>query len=126
MSLRELNSMRLTTPCMAPPLDRTVHIVLDDFGNLGRAYRETDEELADLETVIGSLLAGEFSNPVRIVAFNTTEGWARDVSQVVAWEVVRRAEKEGKWLVQGTHQFVVFHTGEDDAPRVENSLLQAP
>ena len=122
MSLRELNNMGLTTPSMAPP-DRTVHIVLDDFGNLGRAYRETDEEQAGLETVIGSLLAGEFSNPVRIVAFNTTEGWARDVSQVVAWEVLRRAEKEGQWLVQGTHQFVVFHTGKNDALRLENSLL---
>src|SRR4051794_12103719 len=103
MSVSELNRMRLTTRCMTPPLEQTVHIVLDDFGNLGRAYRETDEERADLETVIGALLAGEFNNPMRIVAFNTAEGWARDVSEVVAWEVVRRAEKDRKWLVPGTH-----------------------
>jgi hypothetical protein len=35
-----------------PPSDVTVHIVLDDFGKSGRAYRETAEEAADFNTVI--------------------------------------------------------------------------
>ena len=34
--------------------------------------------------------AGEYSNPVRIVAFNTAEGWSRDVTVEIADEVRRR------------------------------------
>jgi hypothetical protein len=41
-------------------------------GNLGRAYREVDEEHSDRETVIRGLIEGQYSNPVRIVCFNTS------------------------------------------------------
>ena len=44
--------------------DQTVYIVLEDFGRLGRAYRETDAERADLETVISDLISGQYGNPV--------------------------------------------------------------
>jgi hypothetical protein len=78
----------------------TVHIVLDDFGRLGRAYRETDEARADLDSVIDDLLTGQFNKPLRVVAFNTAEGWARDVSEDVAWEVVKRARYRGSRLAK--------------------------
>ena len=45
--------------------DVTVHIVLDDFGNSGRAYRETAEEAADFDTVVDDLLTGQFNHPIR-------------------------------------------------------------
>jgi hypothetical protein len=54
----------------------TVHIVLEDFGKLGRAYRETDEARADLRSLIEDMLSGEFTRPMRVGAFNTDEGWA--------------------------------------------------
>jgi hypothetical protein len=54
------------------------YLVLESFGARGTTYRETDVERADLETVIGDLLAGEFHAPVRVVAFNTREHWAGD------------------------------------------------
>jgi hypothetical protein len=38
----------------------------------------------DLETLIEDLLEDQYSDPVRIVAFNTAEGWSRDVSEEVA------------------------------------------
>jgi hypothetical protein len=68
------------------------YLVLDDFGPsfIGRAWRETDEEGADRETLIRDLLAGEYNNPVRIVAFNTAEGWSRDVTVDIADELRRR------------------------------------
>jgi hypothetical protein len=44
---------------------------------------------ADRETIIRELLAGEY-HPVRIVAFNTSEGWSRDVTVEIADEVRRR------------------------------------
>jgi hypothetical protein len=45
-------------------------------GHLGRSWRETDAERADRETLIRDLVEGQYSHPVRIVAFNTTEGWS--------------------------------------------------
>src|ERR1700744_1158241 len=50
--------------------DQNVYLVVDDLGRLGRVYRETDVEATDLDTVISDLLGGQYSNPVRVVAFN--------------------------------------------------------
>ena len=44
--------------------DETVYLVLDDFGDLGRVWRETDfETAADLETIITDLLDDQYKNP---------------------------------------------------------------
>jgi hypothetical protein len=68
--------------------DQDVYLLLDQFGGpLGRAWRETDDEDTDFEAVVRHLLEGQFSNPVRVVAFNTAEGWSRDVSDEVADEL---------------------------------------
>ena len=42
------------------PYDVIVHIVLDDFGRSGRAYRETEEDHAEEKHVIDDMLSGEF------------------------------------------------------------------
>jgi hypothetical protein len=79
--------MRTRTPPLAPdqqPHDVTVYIVLNDFGQLGRAYVETDETEADEKTVISNIVSGEYSKPIRVVAFNTVEGWSRDVTEDIA------------------------------------------
>jgi hypothetical protein len=46
---------------------------LDDFGRLGRAWYETNEEHPDRETLIQHLMERWYEHPVRIVAFNTAE-----------------------------------------------------
>jgi hypothetical protein len=53
--------------------------VVDDFGRIGRAWRETDYATTDLETVIQDLLTGQY-NPIRVVAFNTAEDASEDVA----------------------------------------------
>jgi hypothetical protein len=71
--------------------DQDVYLLLDQFGRqLGRAWRETDEADTDFETLIRHLLEGQYSNPVRVVAFNTAQGWSRDVSDDVADELRQR------------------------------------
>ena len=75
---------RSATPPRAQSRDGTVYLVLDDFGELGRAYRETDAAQADPKTVVADLLSGQYRHPLRVVAFNTAEGWARDVSADIA------------------------------------------
>ena len=67
-----------------------IYLVLDDFGPLGRAWRETDEEGANRTTLVRNLLDGQYEDPVCIVAFNTAEGWSRDVTVDIADEVRRR------------------------------------
>jgi hypothetical protein len=70
-----------------------VFLVLARFGErLGRAWRETDEDDTDYETLIRHLLEGQCNNPVRVVAFNTDEGWSRDVSDELRERCAQRGE----------------------------------
>jgi len=78
------------SPSFAPDDGRDVYIVLDDFGSLGRSWRETDEAGANRASLVRNLLDGQYENPVRIVAFNTSEGWSRDVTVDIADELRRR------------------------------------
>ena len=80
-------------PPLAHSRDGTVYLVLDDFGELGRAYRETDAAQADPKTVVADLLSGQYRHPLRVVAFNTAEGWARDVSADIARQVLNCARE---------------------------------
>ncbi len=95
------------TPPLAPSHDGTVYLVLDDFGHLGRAYRETDPAEADLATVVADLLSGQYRHPLRVVAFNTTEGWARDVTSDIAREVLARAIEVDDNLPPHVRDFMV-------------------
>ena len=75
------------TPSIVPPDDQSVYLVLEDFGRHGRAWRESDVEKVDIDTVITDMLEGQYSDPLRVVGFNTGEGWSPDVSQDVAAEL---------------------------------------
>ena len=107
------------TASLAPEsqFDVTVHIVLDDFGTSGRTYRETAEEAADFNSVVDDLIAGQFNNPVRVIAFNLSEGWSRDVSDHVAWELLNRVAKEHMPLARAARRFLEFHPGEAELLR---------
>jgi hypothetical protein len=93
--------------------DQTVYLVINNFGNLGTAFPETDVDKADLETVIGDLMSGQYSNPVRVVVFNTAEQWSADVSQDVAHEIRRRADLAGDALPSSIAAFVESYFGAD-------------
>jgi hypothetical protein len=53
--------------------DVTVYLVLNDHGQFGIAYDETDPAQADRETIIRNFLSGQYSNALRVVAFNAAE-----------------------------------------------------
>jgi hypothetical protein len=89
----------------------TVYLVMDSFGAMGTAYRETDVARADLETVIADLISGEFNAPIRAVAFNTFEHWADDVSRQIAEEIQERCDLAGEPVPEGIRDFVEKHTG---------------
>jgi hypothetical protein len=107
--------MRIGTPPLAPKLtdNVTVHIVLDDFGKLGRAYVETDEAEADERTVVEDILSGQYSHPIRVVAFNTAEGWARDVTEDIANAVLSKAQSEQRSIGTVAQEFLERVLGVD-------------
>jgi hypothetical protein len=85
------------SPSIVPEdTNRDVYLVLDHFGVLGRVWRETDETDANRARVIQDLLDGQYEEPVRIVAFNTAEGWSRDVTDDIARELRKRCADRGE------------------------------
>ena len=100
------------TPSIVPGgSDQTVYLVADDFGKIGRAWRETDYESTDLETLIQDLLSGQYCNPIRVVGFNTAERWSEDVSEDVAKELRRRCDLQMRDLPESIQDFVERHAG---------------
>ena len=87
-----------TSPSIAPRgPEQDTYVVLDDFGGtLGCSWRETSTDSVDRETLIGDLVDGAYSRPARIVAFNTAEGWSRDVTVDIADELRRRYSEFGE------------------------------
>ena len=86
------------------PFDVTVHIVLNDFGPLGRAYVEADETEADEAAVVENILS---------IAFNTVEGWARDVTEEIARAVLDRARSEQRSIGKAAQGFLEWALGAD-------------
>jgi hypothetical protein len=98
------------TPSIVPRGDdQNVYLVIDDLGHHGRVWRETDAETSDLETVITDLLDCQYSNPVRVIAFNTSEKWSRDVSEDIAHELRRRSDLQLRELPPCLEEFVGRH-----------------
>ena len=77
----------------------------------GRAYRETDPERADLETVISDLMTGQYNNPISVIAFNAAERWAEDASEDVAREIMRRLDLAGDEVPSSLEAFMDRYLG---------------
>jgi hypothetical protein len=93
--------------------DQNFYLVINNYGNFGPAFAETDVSEADLETVISDLTSGQYSDPVRVVAFNTAEQWAEDASEDVAREIIRRLDLAGDALPSSIAAFVDRNLGPD-------------
>ena len=104
--------LNLTPLAPVEASDVTVHIVLNDFGDLGRAFVETDEAEADEATIIDNILSGQYSCPLRVVAFNTAEGWSRDVTEDIAVAVMNRVRSEQRSIGKVAQEFLERVLGE--------------
>ena len=97
----------VASPPLAPlGFDVDVYVVLDDFGSIGRSYRETAEEGADRESLIRDLIGGQYNNPVRIVCFNTVQGTSRDATLEIAQEIQDRVSRKGEEISPGLRDFI--------------------
>ena len=105
------SELRCVHPSIVPSADDTIYIVEDDFGSkLGRVYRETDSAHCERETTLQDLQTGQYNDPLRVVAFNTREGWSRNVSYEFATEIQRSADLDGRELTSTLAEFVDFYT----------------
>ena len=107
---------KVESPPTAPAFDADVYLVLDDFGTIGRAYREANETQTDRETVIQNFLSGEYNNPVRVVCFNTAQGSSRDATLEIVQEIQERASRHGLELSRGLRDFIEYEIARDKAP----------
>jgi hypothetical protein len=82
----------VATPALAQSHNGTVYLVLDCE--------------ADLQTVVDDLLSGRYRHPLRVVAFNTAEGWSRDVTTEIAHEVLACAVELDLELPAAARDFV--------------------
>ena len=105
------------SPSIVPGADegalaRHLYFVLNDFGAaLGRAWPEADEDRTDRETVVRDLLVGQHSNPVRVIAFNTAQGWSRDVSEEIASELADLIAFDDRDTPPWLEDFIERHLG---------------
>jgi hypothetical protein len=98
------------TPSIVPRGDdQTVYLVADDLGRNNRIWPEADFETTDLETVTVGLLTGQHKNPIRVVAFNTAEGWSQDASSEIAQELRRRCDLQMRDVPSSIQDFVEGH-----------------
>ena len=65
-----------------------------------------------LHTVVTDIIEGQYDNPSRVVAFNTSEGWSRDVTEDVAREILERSRSAAEPLEGIARTFVELATGE--------------
>jgi hypothetical protein len=111
-----------------PSDDVTVYMVLEDFGHRGRAFLETDIAEADRDTIIRNFITGQYEKALRVVAFNTVEGWSRDVSEDIAGEVLDRAFDADDSLGENTKRFIDRHVTpggkRPPAPSVRRDSIQ--
>jgi hypothetical protein len=107
-----------------PHDDVDVYIVIADFGTNGRSFLETDVAQADRATIVSNMISGEYRDPLRVVAFNTVEGWSRDVSEEIAYDVLDRAYDADTTLSAAAKRFIDRHVTPGEKRPPAPSLLR--
>jgi hypothetical protein len=86
--------------------DQTIYVVVEAPSPHAPHDIAARAERADIETVISDLLAGQFSDPIEVLAFNTIEHWRDDLSKFVAQEICCRCDIEGYDVPAYLQEFV--------------------
>ena len=90
--------------------DETVYVVEDRVVGPDGISRDVELERSGLEIIIEEMLSAQFNDPVRVVAFNTLEHWAADLSMEVAAEIRMRCDIDGEPVPDYIMDFVERHT----------------
>ena len=91
--------------------DNDVYMVLDELLTFGRVWREASEEAANEQTVLNLIADGEFRRPVRVIVFNSAEGWCRDETAALGLKLLEMS-RESRVLGPAAIDFVERTTGQ--------------
>ena len=84
-------------------------------GASGALTAKPTRPAADEKTIVENIITGSIHTPLRVVAFNTAEGWARDVTEDIAHAVFDQARSEQRPLGTAAQEFVERALDEDVA-----------
>ena len=99
--------------------DQTIYVVVEAHPPHTSYHAAGKAERTDIETVISDLLAGQFSDPIEVLAFNTIEHWRDDLSGFVAQEICCRCDIEGQDVPAYLQEFVSRASGVNKASKPE-------
>ena len=100
-------------PSLVPGTPEDYFIVVNHFGRFGTAFVETDLDRANYETTIADLMAGQHSDPLRVIRFDPETNCSEDVSHAIAQEILRRLGIEGRGVSSALEDFIDRHVGKD-------------
>ena len=98
-------------PSIIPAASEDYYIVVNNYGRLGGAFAETDIKRANYETTIADLMSGQYSDPLRVIMFNPDTDHAKDVSQTIAQEILRRLGLQDCDVPSELEDFIDRHVG---------------
>jgi len=96
---------------IVPTTDHTTYLLLDEIGEYGNLWREMSESETNETTIVQWMIEGQVNRPVRVVAFNTEQGWSRDVTHDVATKLLDLNQK-GVALGAAAREFIERVTGQ--------------
>ena len=96
---------------VVPNTEHVTYLLLDEIGSYGPIWREMSDGEANEATIIDWIAQGQFDCPLRVVAFNTEEGWSRDVTREIAARLLDLSH-QGVALGAAARDFVVRVTGQ--------------
>ena len=100
-------------PSIVPGTPEEFYLVVNDFGRLGTAFVETDLDRASYEATIADLMTGQHNDPLRVIMFNPETNRSEDVSHIIAQEILRRIDLEGRSVPSVLEDFIDRHAGKD-------------
>ena len=88
-----------------------LHLVLDELATFGRVWCELNEKSANEKSVLELIANGGFNRPMRVIVFNTAEGWSRDDTVAVGLKLLQMSH-DGRMLGAVAREFVERTTGQ--------------
>lgn len=98
------------SPPLVPSPDGDVFLVLCQFSKSGATFIETPADTNE-GAIVRNMIGGQYNKPLRVIAINVGEGWARDVSKRIASVIVKEAERDERTLPRDTGAFVEAQLG---------------
>ena len=97
---------------IAPDSEHAAYLLLDEMTNQhGSIWPEISAAEANEATIVQWIIEGQFSRPIKIVAFNTEYEWSRDVTHDIAAKLLD-LNQNGVALGAAAREFVERVTGQ--------------